>query len=331
MRDVSHTPVWLMRQAGRYMQFYRDIRSKIGFLDLCYNSDLVCEVTVKAQEMLNVDAAIIFSDILLILSPMGLHLEYSNKGPCIDNLSSPEAVLQLQDEFDFSSKFRFISESITKTRASLHSDIPLIGFSGSPFTLAYYIIEHHKSNNADGACTKKFMYQYPLLWDHLMKKLTKVLQEYVNCQIQHGVQSIQIFDTWAGTLSTSDYHDFVLPYIKNLFDGINGDVPIIYFSRNTSHILKNIYQNGCDVVSVDWTVDLEEILSSSSLPIQGNLDPSILLCDKEVIRNKVHSLLRTTQNRTGYIFNLGHGVLPQTPFDNVKYAVDLVREFNEKY
>lgn len=325
--SVERTPIWLMRQAGRFQPEYREIRSKVGFLELCKNSQLSAEVTVMAQQMLQVDAAIIFADILLPLEPMGVGLEYvKGDGP---NIKRPvrEAVdvdklLPVNPQESLS----YVLDSIKYARRDLPGDIPLLGFAGAPFTMASYLIEGGASRHFEN--TKAFMYKEPVAWQKLMRILALMTAEYLNAQIQAGAQAVQIFDSWVGCLSDDDYRQFVLPYSQLLISKVNASAPLIHFGTGTAHLLELMRQAGGQVIGLDWRVNLQNAWSrlGHDVAIQGNLDPTVLLAEPAEIRARATAILRQANARPGHIFNLGHGVLPQTSVANVKVLVDCVKE-----
>ena len=275
---TSTTPIWLMRQAGRYMKEYRDIRARHSFLDLCKDSDLACEVSVYAVERLGVDAAIIFSDILLILEPMGLQLEYAQgEGPLIHNpirtVDDIQRLRALQDP----EPLAFVYEAIRKTRQALPSHIPLIGFSGAPFTLASYMIEGQGSRNF--IQTKSFMYQDPEAWKTLMTKIAEGLVVYLNAQIAAGAQAVQLFDSWVGCLSPEDYRRYALPYSRQVIRALTPGTPVIHFGTQTGTFLESIREAGGDVIGLDWRVDLDQAWQRlGPVAVQGNLDPGRAFC-----------------------------------------------------
>ncbi|MDP7167649.1 MAG: uroporphyrinogen decarboxylase [Nitrospinota bacterium] len=320
------TPVWLMRQAGRYMVEYREVRERTPFMDLCRDSDLAAEVTVTAVERIGADAAIIFSDILLILVPMGMDLTYGKgEGPVLGNPVRAASDVDRLEEAP-PEALSFVYDAIRKTRSSLGPETPLIGFCGAPFTLASYVIEGGGSRNY--AETKKLMYGDPGAWHALMSVIARSLVGYVRSQVDAGAQAIQIFDSWAGCLSPADYREYVFPHIRFLLDAISGPVPIIHFGTGTATLLDQQKKAGGDVIGLDWRVNLGESWDAlGRVAVQGNLDPCVLLADRETIRRRAGDILRQAGGRPGHIFNLGHGVLPMTPVDNVKYLVDLVHEW----
>jgi len=326
---TEYTPVWLMRQAGRYMAEYREIRARNSFLELCKNSDLAAEVTVTAAHRLGVDAAIIFADILLIVEPMGLGLRFEKgDGPVIDGIiRGPSDVNRLR-EVEPQESLSFVFEAIRKTRAGLKSDIPLIGFAGAPFTLASYIVEGGASKSYRH--TKSLMYRDPGAWHDMMASIARSLVKYLNGQVAAGAQAVQLFDSWVGCLSPEDYRDFVLPHTKHVIDGIEAGVPVINFSTGTSGYLELVRQAGGDIIGVDWRVDLAEAWAriGYEVGIQGNLDPLVLLSDAKTIEQRARAILETAEHRPGHIFNLGHGILPETPVENVVALVEAVHEIS---
>ncbi len=323
---VDHTPIWLMRQAGRYMQEYREVRERTPFIELCKNSDLAAEVTVTAAERIGADAAIIFSDILLILVPMGMSLEYAKgDGPILHNPVRDAAGIHQLKEAEKES-MTFVFDAVRKTRASLRPETPLIGFCGAPFTLASYMIEGGGSRNYIE--TKKMMYGDPGAWHALMEVLTRSLAKYLKGQIEAGAQAVQIFDSWVGCLSPADYRDFVLPHSRSLIESVGGDVPVLHFGTGTTTLLDFMRDAGGDVIGLDWRVNLGETWDRlGKVNVQGNMDPCVLLADRGFIKKTAEEILRQANGRPGHIFNLGHGVLPPTPVDNVKFLVDLVHEW----
>ncbi|HMF48690.1 MAG TPA: uroporphyrinogen decarboxylase, partial [Candidatus Saccharimonadales bacterium] len=328
---TSFTPIWLMRQAGRYMEDYRKLRAQYGFLELCKRPDLATEITVTPVERLGVDAAILFADILLVLEPMGVGLEYSKgDGPVLHRpVRSASDVDGLRD-FDVANELSFVYESVKKIRKELKDKVPLIGFAGAPFTLASYLIEGGGSRNY--LHTKKLYYSAPEAWQRLMERLAKVVAEYLNCQIAAGAQAVQIFDSWAGCLTPDDYQQFVLPYTKKVIDAIAPGVPVINFSTGTAGALKHIRATGGDVIGLDWRINLDEGWATVGydVAVQGNLDPVALFASPKEIKTRAADILRRAAGRPGHIFNLGHGVLPETPVDNVIALVDAVHELSAK-
>ncbi len=330
-KPTPYTPIWLMRQAGRYMKEYRALRKKYSFLEMCKNPELAAEVTLQPIERLRVDAAIIFADILLPLEPMGIHLEFAkDEGPVfrepIREMKQIEKLRIIEAEEDLP----FLTDAIRIVRRELDGKIPLIGFSGAPFTLASYIIEGGHSKNY--ILTKGMMYQDPVAWDRLMEKLSEVLIRYLNAQIRAGTQAIQLFDSWVGCLSPTDYERYVLPYSRRVMDGVDRGVPLIHFATISSTLLEGMKRVGGDVIGVDWRVDLGEAWSriGYDVAIQGNLDPVILLSSVDLIEREVKRILESAGGRPGHIFNLGHGILPNTPVENVVALVEMVHEYSKR-
>jgi len=329
LEAAAHTPVWLMRQAGRYMQEYREVRSKISFLDLCKNADLCAEVMVTAVEKIGVDAAIIFSDLLPILEPMGLQLEFAaGDGPIIHNPIRQAHDVDRITELSSMEPLQFVADTVSKTRAALPPHLPVIGFAGSPFTLASYMIEGGSSRHY--ANTKRLMYADPGAWDVLMRKLAHSIALYLNAQIDAGAQCVQLFDSWAGCLSVHDYSQQILPYMQIIFDRIEPQVPLINFATGNPALLPLLKGDRRTVVGIDWRIELDDAWKTVGYnhPVQGNLDPTVLLADRSTIRHHTKRILQLAEGRAGHIFNLGHGILPNTPVDNVKYLVELVHELS---
>ena len=328
---TSFTPVWLMRQAGRYMEEYRKLRAQHGFLELCKKPDLATEITVTPVEKLHVDAAILFADILLILEPMGVGLEYSKgDGPVIHRPVRSGKDVDALIDFSVESELAYVYESVKKIRKELQNKVPLIGFAGAPFTLASYLIEGSGSRNY--VHTKKLFYGAPEAWKRLMERLATLIGEYLNCQIAAGAQAVQLFDSWAGCLTPSDYEQFVQPYTKAVIAAVTPGVPVINFSTGTSGLLKNIRAAGGDVIGLDWRVNLDEGWATvgHDVAVQGNLDPVALFAAPKEIKNRVAEILRRAGGRPGHIFNLGHGVLPETPVDHVIAMIDAVHELSAR-
>ena len=325
---TPYTPVWLMRQAGRYMESYREVRARVSFLDLCKTPDLAAKVTVDAVERLGVDAAIIFADILLILEPMGMRLEFSaGDGPVLHNpLKTASDVDQLR-EVDAVESLPFVLQAIRDARASLASDVPLIGFAGAPFTLASYMIEGGSSRQYTR--TKQFMYTQPQAWHTLLALLSRNLTHYLNAQAAAGAQAVQLFDSWVGNLSPADYRTFVMPHSRGVIGGVTPGVPVIHFGTGTNALLELMRKAGGDVLGVDFRVELDDAWQRlGDVGIQGNLDPAVLVAERPYIRQRVRQILRQAAGRAGHVFNLGHGILPSTPVDNARALVDAVHELS---
>jgi len=328
---TPYTPVWLMRQAGRYMEEYRQLRARYGFLELCKNSDLAAEITVAPVARLSVDAAILFADILLLLEPMGVGLEYTQAdGPVIHHQISSRTHVEQLEEFDPEEALPFVFETVRKSCVALSGRVPLIGFAAAPFTLASYLVEGGSSRQY--IKTKKLIYSNPGAWRGLMERLSSATAKYLNAQIAAGAQAVQLFDSWVGCLSADDYERHVLPHTRETIGAIIPGVPLIHFSTGTAGFLKSIRAAGGDVIGIDWRVNLDaawEILGHD-VGIQGNLDPAALLASPKEIRRRVEDILRQAGGRPGHIFNLGHGVLPETPVENVRAMVEAVHELSAR-
>lgn len=326
---VPYTPIWLMRQAGRYMAEYRAVRQRHGFLELCKTPAAAAQVTVEAVDRLGVDAAILFADILLILEPFGVGLEFtSGDGPVIHRpVRSPDDVADLPI-VDAAAELEFVYEAVRACRRDLR--VPLIGFAGAPFTLASYIIEGGSSRNY--IHTKKLMYASPAGWDLLMEKLTSATVAYLNRQIAAGAQAVQLFDSWVGILSPYDYRLFVLPYMKRLISAITPGTPVIHFGTGTCGLLEVMREAGGDIVGLDWRIELDDGWRrlGDGVGVQGNLDPVALFAPQAQLRERVACILEQAGNRPGHVFNLGHGILPETPVDNVRALVDMVHELSSR-
>lgn len=328
-KPVDTTPVWFMRQAGRYMAEYRAIREKYSLLEICYQPELAAEVTLQPVRALGVDAAILFADILLPAIPLGVGLEFAKgEGPILQNpvrtLDDVKNLRPVNPETDL----RYVMNAIRILRGEL-KDTPLIGFCGAPFTVASYIVEGGSSR--EFLKTKTMMYSDPRTWHALMDKLSIVLRDYLVAQIRAGAQAVQVFDSWVGALSPQDYEEFVLPYSQFILQAAQKEgVPVIHFGTNTTTLLPLMKRAGGDVLGLDWRVPLDQgwSLLGSDVAVQGNLDPTLLFAPLPEIQKRVHDILRRADGRPGHIFNLGHGILQHTPVDNVKAIVDMVHEFS---
>lgn len=320
-------PVWLMRQAGRYMAEYQMVRSGRSFLELCKDAELAAEVTLTAVERLGVDAAIIFADILLIVEPMGVGLDFTKgAGPTIQSpLRTVDDITQLK-AVDIGESLTFVMDAIGKVRKAMHPRIPLIGFAGAPFTVASYMIEGKGSRNY--IPTKTLMHCEPQAWHQLMEKLTRALADYVNAQIAAGCQLVQLFDSWVGCLSPHDYREFVLPHNRRLIASITKGVPVIHFGTGTATLLELQKEAGGDVIGLDWRVEIGPTWERlGNVAVQGNLDPAILFSTPEIIRAEAKKILDAVGKKPGFIFNLGHGILPETPVDHVMDLIDFIHEY----
>ena len=331
-KRVGFTPIWIMRQAGRYSKRYRELREKAkNFMEFCKNPELAGKATLIPIEELGVDGAILFSDILVIPEAMGISVRFEEgKGPVLEPpVRSEEDVLNLEVP-EPEERLSFVLETIKFVKENL-KDKPLIGFSGAPFTLASYMIEGGSSKNYENL--KTFMRTRRELWNLLMNKLTESVARYLKSQVRAGADIVQIFDSWMGILSLKDYKEFVFPFVKKLVDSFKKefpDVPVILFGVNSFHLLTVFKELDVDVVGVDWRTPLSIAGSLTGKVIQGNLDPTVLLADREVIRKEVENILKEAENLKAHIFNLGHGILPSTNPDNAKYLVDLVHELSQR-
>jgi uroporphyrinogen decarboxylase len=327
---VPYTPIWLMRQAGRYMQEYREVRARMSFLELCKTPSLAAEVTVTAAERLGVDAAIIFADILLIIEPMGLQLEFGKgEGPVIHNPIRVATDVDRMREVESVDALSFVFDAIRETRRELPNDLPLIGFAGAPFTLASYIVEGGASKNY--VHTKSLMYNDRGAWDAMMSLISRGLIKYLNAQIAAGAQAAQLFDSWVGALSPDDYREYVLPHTRSVIQGVTPGTPVIHFGTGTSALLELMREAGGDVVGLDWRVRLDEGWQrvGHDVGVMGNLDPVTLFANQDHLRAQAKSILQQAAGRPGHIFNLGHGILPETPVDNVIALVEMVHEMSQ--
>src|SRR6059058_1621500 len=308
------TPVWFMRQAGRYMEEYRRIRLKHSILEVCKTPELAAQVTLQPIERFPLDAAIIFADILLALEPMGLRITFEEgEGPVIHNPVRTRADVDALRVVG-AEELRFVAEAIRQARRALTGRVPLIGFAGAPFTLASYAIEGGASRHYIE--TKSFMYREPAVWHRLLDKLARVVTEYLKSQIRAGAQAIQLFDSWVGCLSPEDYREYVQPHVQLIFDGLKGEnVPQIHFGTGTAALLQLMREAGGTVIGVDWRVRLNDAWHriGHDVAIMGNLDPVVLFAKQDVLRANAKQILDQAEGRAGHIFNLGHGILPETP------------------
>ncbi len=321
------TPIWIMRQAGRYLPEYMAVRGQVSFLELCKRPDLAAEVTLTAQRVLGVDAAILFADLLPILEPMGFDLEYvQGDGPVIHNPVRSAADVDKIRGLENVDELGFVFEAVRLIRQDLPADIPLLGFAGAPFTLASYAIEGRGSRNY--VSTKSLMYRDPGAWEALMQRLVQSIVKYLNAQIEAGCQAVQLFDSWAGCLSPADFRKFALPYTRAIIDALPKDVPVINFLTGNPALLPLQREAGGQVMGLDWRCDLKEAWQTvgHDVAVQGNLDPVALFCDIPELRRQAEAVLQAAEGRAGHIFNLGHGVMPDMNPDNVKALVEIVHE-----
>ena len=324
---VERTPVWFMRQAGRYMPEYRAVRKQYSLLEICKQPQVAADVTITAAEFLGVDAAIIFADLLLPLEVMGLPFHFSpGEGPVIERpVRTPEDIANLRT--DRAADLGYVSDAVRIVSRHFASRLPVIGFCGAPFTLASYMIEGGSSRNY--IHTKKLMYHSPALWDEFMSKLVAVTAEYSAEQVRAGADVIQIFDSWVGCLSVDDYRRFVLPHVTALVKTLQGTgAPIIYFGTDSATLLPSMRETGAEVVGLDWRIPLEEGWSrlGHQCGVQGNLDPVLLFAPWKDIQASADRILQQAAGIPGHIFNLGHGILPETPVENVKNLAHYVQQ-----
>jgi uroporphyrinogen decarboxylase len=320
-----------MRQAGRYMAEYRAIRERHGFLDMCKNPDLAAEVTLQPIDRLGVDAAILFADILLIVEPLGVGLEFAKgEGPVIHRPVRTEADVARLGPVDVEGAVPFVFEAARKVVRALAGRVPLIGFAGAPFTVASYVVEGGASR--DYLHTKRLMYGAPEAWARLMTILADATARYLNGQIAAGAQAVQLFDSWVGALGPHDYRVFVLPHVRRLIRALTPGVPVIHFATGTAGLLPLMREAGGDVIGLDWRVDLDAGWAAvgHDVAVQGNLEPAVLLASPAYIRERVKDVLDRAGRRPGHIFNLGHGVHQQTPVDHVRALVDAVHEMSAR-
>ena len=328
---VPVTPVWFMRQAGRYMAEYRAVRKKYSLIEICKKPKVAAEVTITAAEALGVDAAIIFADLLLPLEVMGLDFHFeAGEGPVIQKpLRSKSDIGKLRT--DRAAELGYVGEAIREVVKHFGSKLPVIGFCGAPFTLASYMIEGGGSRNYIE--TKKMMYRSPVAWDELMRKLVAVLSEYAAEQVRAGADVLQIFDSWVGCLSVEDYRRYVLPQSMELVRNLQRTgAPIIYFGTDTATLLPSMKETGAEVIGLDWRIPLDEGWASLNHrgAVQGNLDPVLLFAEWKELKTRAEDILHRANGRPGHIFNLGHGIMPETPVDNVRDLAKFVHEHSAK-
>jgi uroporphyrinogen decarboxylase len=331
-RSVDRTPIWLMRQAGRYMPEYRAVRERYGFLQMVKTPEVAAEVTLQPVKALGVDAAIIFADILPPLEGLGLQLTYEKgEGPVIHNpIRHPREVAALRS-CDPRETVAYTLKALQLVKRELNG-LPLIGFSGAPFTLASYAIEGGGSR--EYRLTKRFMYEQPAAWHDLMQRLSQLVAEYLIAQVEAGADAVQIFDSWAGALAPADYRSYVLQHTKAVIQTVRqrlGDAapPIIYFGTDMAGLAGELRQIGADVLGVDWRIDIDTAWAQygSEHAVQGNLDPMTLFAPLSIIAARAREILQRVGGRPGHIFNLGHGILTETPVDHVRYLVEFVQSF----
>ena len=324
--STPNTPIWLNRQAGRYMPEYHILKGDTPSLEFFKNPELAAKATLDAQRILGVDAAIMFADLLPVLEPMGLKLEYKpGVGPVFENPLRDKQAIEALAVVPAEEGCGYVVETLGRILNDLPKEVALIGFAGAPFTLACYAVEGKSSRNY--VHVKRLMYDHEVLWQSLMDKLVDTVADYVQLQIASGAQAIQLFDSWVGCLSLADYERYVAPATRRLMERIQGKLPIIYFGTGNAHLLDVMYATGPDLMALDWRVPLVATWDRlGSRAIQGNLDPIALCGEPSSMINQAQTLIDEVGGRPGHIFNLGHGIIPETPVDNVKRLVDFVRE-----
>ncbi|MCC8409711.1 uroporphyrinogen decarboxylase [Mucilaginibacter sp. UR6-1] len=325
---TERPPVWMMRQAGRFMKEYWEIKNKYSFLEMCKTPEIAADVTMLPVDLLDIDAAILFSDILVTGEAMGGDLSFTQGvGPKFANPVRTAADIDAL-ETDVNHRLQYVADAIKVIQQRLDGKIPLIGFAGAPFTVMSYLVEGGSSK--DFKLTKLLMHNQPELAHRLLAKIATVTADYLNLQIAAGVNAVQIFDSWAQALSWDDYTEFSHRYITEIISKLNRkDIPVISFCKGSSVFAPLMAEAKPDVISIDWNVDLKDIKQRlpQGIAVQGNLDPHILYADKKVIKERIHRLFERMRGEDGFIFNLGHGIMPDIPFDNVKYAVGVIKEF----
>jgi uroporphyrinogen decarboxylase len=327
-KATERPPVWMMRQAGRFMPQYWEIKNKYSFLEMCKTPEIAADVTMLPVDLLDIDAAILFSDILVTGEAMGGDLSFNQGvGPKFANPVRTAADVDAL-ETDVQDRLQYVADAIKVIQQRLNGKIPLIGFAGAPFTVMSYLVEGGSSK--DFKLTKLLLHNQPELAHRLLSKIAKVTTDYLNLQIAAGVNAVQIFDSWALALSWDDYREFSHQYIQQIIAGLNRrDIPVISFCKGSSVFAPLMAEAKPDVISIDWNVDLKDMKQRlpKGIAVQGNLDPHILYADKTVIKDRIHRLFERMRGENGFIFNLGHGIMPDIPFDHVKYAVDVIKAF----
>ena len=322
--NVPRTPVWMMRQAGRYLEDYRSIRAKVSFLELCKTPELAAEVSMQPYRILGVDAVIFFSDILIPVEAMGIEVSLTDRGPEIGNPVRSSADVDALASPDVDTAFPFTGEVLGRLRRELDGAVPLIGFAGAPWTLGAYVVEGGGSRNL--ARIKGMAFRDPKLFHRLMDKLAKTIGDYLVYQIESGAQVVQLFDTWAGELSPPDYEEFALPYTQRIFETVGDRVPRILYLNGTSPLLELMARSGADVLSIDWRIPIGEARRriGDGIAIQGNLDPCLLLGRPERMLERTAEILEQA-GPAGHILNLGHGILPPTPVENARAFIEFAK------
>ncbi|MHB1686361.1 MAG: uroporphyrinogen decarboxylase [Ignavibacteriaceae bacterium] len=332
-QPVERTPIWIMRQAGRYLPEYRKVREKADFITMCQTPELAAEVTIQPVDIIGVDAAIIFSDILVIPQAMGMEFQMiESKGPVFPHPIRTESDAKNLKEIDPAKDLKYVLDAVALTKKELNGRVPVIGFAGSPWTLLTYMVEGKGSKNF--AFVKKLVYNNPKLAHDILDKLARAVAKYLSAKIDAGADAVQIFDTWGGILSPADFEEFSLRYISKVISEIkrNGE-PVIVFSKGVHHNLEGLANTGADVVGLDWTMDLGEVRKKigGKVVLQGNLDPAVLYAGKNKIREEAKRILNSYGEGSGHIFNLGHGILPDVDPENAKALVQIVKEESKAF
>lgn len=331
--SIDRTPIWVMRQAGRYLPEYRAVRAKADFLTMCKTPELAAEVTIQPIDLIGVDAAIIFSDILVIPEAMGMHLEmHEGRGPVFPSpIRSLDDLNSLKDIDPFSD-LNYVLDALSLTKRELDGRVPLIGFSGSPWTLLTYMVEGSGSKNF--ANVKKMIYNNPSLAHAILEKLSSAISVYLSAKIEAGANAVQIFDTWGGILSQDDYQEFSLQYVEKIISEITRkDEPVIYFPKGVHSNMEKLANCGADVLGLDWTMDLGKVRTAigDKVALQGNMDPTVLYGTEEVIKKNALKTMQSYGNGSGHVFNLGHGILPDVSPDHLKILVNYVKENSQQF
>jgi uroporphyrinogen decarboxylase len=332
-QDVERTPIWIMRQAGRYLPEYRAVRAKADFLTMCQTPDLVAEVTIQPVDIIGVDAAILFSDILVIPEAMGMHLEMNEgEGPVFPNPIRTNDDAKKLKNIDPTKELKYVLDAVSLTKKNLNNRVPLIGFSGSPWTLLTYMVEGKGSKSFSEV--KKLIYNNPELAHNILDKLSNIIADYLSAKIETGCNAIQIFDTWGGILSQKDFVEFSLQYVEKIISQIKRkDEPVIFFAKGIHYKLDKMVNIGADVLGLDWTMDLGQVRKQvgDKVALQGNMDPTVLYANKNYIKNETKRVLSSFGKGSGHIFNLGHGILPDVDPENAKAFVQFVKEESKIY
>lgn len=333
MQPIERTPIWVMRQAGRYLPEYRAIRAKADFLTMCKTPELAAQVTLQPVDIIGVDAAIIFSDILIIPEAMGMHLEmHEGRGPIFHHPIRNSDDFKILKRFDPADKLKYVLNAVELSKKELNDRVPLIGFSGSPWTLLTYMVEGKGSKNF--VEVKKLIYNNPKLAHSILEMLADIIADYLSAKIESGCNAVQIFDTWGGVLSQSDYLEFSLRYVTKIISQLKrNDEPVIFFAKGVHHNLDKITESGANVLGLDWTMDLGAARKKVGhlVALQGNLDPTVLYANHKFIREEARKVLNSFGKGSGHVFNLGHGILPDVDPENLKALVQFVKDESKEY